>query len=358
MCRIVRPAVGEAVREMPLLELEEKYKKLSSLEKARTCWEYEYLVLSKQCMHGSNCKHGDHCTTGRRLQEVNILSGLILPVWGTIEKTLAEQGLAGGEFSKPSPSREEINKVAIEVEQEEDSGDVVGETFTDYLILSPSLQNLMMDFRSVTFANPKWKGNNCSNVHVASSSCILHVLQIGLVLHAKKKQKSISNKDVSIIYHKKLRGVASFSRHLAEIVSDMCPWNTKGVSMEMVNMHEKPSFMDGTKLVPIISETGSAGVSSKADRRAKNQFGRTHHSNQASAPEYRLLFSNLDGERRFAIVAKRLESLGALAQGERRAGPSLMLTITIARTEEGPWQNFIVEYWDRVPLTSRIQLKI
>ncbi|KAK1365814.1 putative Zinc finger, RING/FYVE/PHD-type, protein strawberry notch [Heracleum sosnowskyi] len=91
MYRIVRPAVGEAVREMPLSELEGKYRKLPSLEKARTCWENEYGVLSKQCMHGPNCKHGDYCTTGRRLQEVNVLSGLILPVWGTIEKTLAEQ---------------------------------------------------------------------------------------------------------------------------------------------------------------------------------------------------------------------------------------------------------------------------
>lgn len=81
MYKIVRPAVGESmryqnltvpgihvalqlnslylplfhflfffffVREMPLSELKNKYRKMASLEKARSCWEDEYEVSSKQ----------------------------------------------------------------------------------------------------------------------------------------------------------------------------------------------------------------------------------------------------------------------------------------------------------------------
>lgn len=107
------------------------------------------------------------------------------------------------------------------------------------------------------------------------------------------------------------------------------------------NLGEAQAFMDDKKQILIFSDAGGTGRSYHADLCSKNTrrrvhylleagwradnaiqgLGRSHRTNQASAPIFRPVVTNVRGERRFiSTIARRLDALGALTRGQRQTG--------------------------------------
>lgn len=107
------------------------------------------------------------------------------------------------------------------------------------------------------------------------------------------------------------------------------------------NIAETTAFMSDQKQILIFSDAGGTGRSYHADlnvvnRRRRSHYlleagwradnaiqglGRSHRTNQASAPIFRPVTTNVRGERRFiSTIARRLDSLGALTRGQRQTG--------------------------------------
>ncbi|MDZ8262982.1 strawberry notch C-terminal domain-containing protein [Nostoc sp. ChiQUE01b] len=107
------------------------------------------------------------------------------------------------------------------------------------------------------------------------------------------------------------------------------------------NIAETAAFMNGDKQILIFSDAGGTARSYHADLNAQNRqrrshylleagwradnsiqgLGRSHRTNQASAPIFKPVTTNVRGERRFiSTIARRLDSLGALTRGQRQTG--------------------------------------
>ena len=107
------------------------------------------------------------------------------------------------------------------------------------------------------------------------------------------------------------------------------------------NLGETQAFMDDSKRILVFSDAGGTGRSYHAELSAKNRrlrvhylleagwkadaaiqgLGRTNRTNQAQAPLFRPIATNVKAEKRFlSTIARRLDTLGAITKGQRQTG--------------------------------------
>lgn len=141
--------------------------------------------------------------------------------------------------------------------------------------------------------------------------------------------------------HEKVAEVTGRSRRFVWVNEDGAMVKKEQKRGNTAGPADAQAFMDDKKQILIFSDAGGTGRSYHADNNAKNKrkrvhyllqpgwradkaiqgLGRTHRSNQAQPPLYKLVTTNLKGQKRFlSSIARRLEQLGALTKGQRQTG--------------------------------------
>lgn len=139
---------------------------------------------------------------------------------------------------------------------------------------------------------------------------------------------------------KKVAELTGRKERYDEASGKFVPRGDPNVKRDEINLSEMRAFQGGKKRVAILSSAAGTGISLHAGIDAANQqkrvhitlqpgwsadkamqmMGRTHRSNEAHQPEYKMLTSDLGGEKRFtSTLAKRMGSLGALSKGQSNA---------------------------------------
>ena len=140
------------------------------------------------------------------------------------------------------------------------------------------------------------------------------------------------------------------------------------------NYAETNAFMDDEKNVLIFSDAGGTGRSYHADLNAVNRrkrvhyllepgwkadgaiqgLGRTNRTNQAQPPLFRLVTTDVKGERRFiSTIARRLDTLGAITKGQRQTGGGGMFTS--ADNLESPYARAALRRFFHTMVAGRIE---